>query len=334
VNWELGVVQDDLRESGPTESLIVPILYRPYDPRFTYYTGRSNGFIRRPQRNIARNLLRRDDGNYGLLTTRQTRDKWDVLVTDTIVGHKSLSAYDITSLFPLYIYPTNEEIASGLYTPQDRQANFSRDFVEAIELQLQMKYTGDGRGDLKSTVGPEDVFYYMYAVFHSDAYRDRYAELLKRDFPRVPITDDTELFQRLCEFGERLVSVHLLEVLSVEGPSYPVAGDDLVGRGYPKYVAPGKKPTGEKDPVTAGRVYVNSTQYFDGVPPEIWGSYVGGHQVCKKWLKDRQARTLDFADLRWYQGIVASLMESAGIIDEIEDTIEELGGWPLHGSVN
>ncbi len=68
----------------------------------------------------------------------------------------------------------------------------------------------DGAGDLAQTVGPEDIFHYIYAVFHSPTYRERYAEFLKIDFPRVPLTSNRALFAALAAKGAALVDLHLL----------------------------------------------------------------------------------------------------------------------------
>ena len=49
-----------------------------------------------------------------------------------------------------------------------------------------MRFVDDGSGDLIKTFGPEDVFRCIYAVFHSPAYRERYGQFSRADFPRVP----------------------------------------------------------------------------------------------------------------------------------------------------
>ncbi len=52
--------------------------------------------------------------------------------------------------------------------------------------RLGLAWVADGRGRRDGgTFGPEDVFDYMYAVFHAPEYRERYAEFLKIDFPRA-----------------------------------------------------------------------------------------------------------------------------------------------------
>jgi hypothetical protein len=80
-------------------------------------------------------------------------------------------------------------------------------------------------------------------------------------------------------------------------------------------------------------VWINKTQYFEGVPPEVWNFHIGGYQVCQKWLKDRKGRQLTYDDLTHYQHIVSALSETIGLMAEIDAVIEEHGGWPLDGSV-
>lgn len=160
----------------------------------------------------------------------------------------------------------------------------------------------------------------MYAVFHSPAYRARYAEFLKIDFPRLPLTTDVGLFRALCALGERLVALHLMEAQAAAPPSYPIGGSNLVE--LVRYTEPGQG-------AEQGRVWINAAQYFEGVPPEVWELHIGGYQVCQKWLKDRKGRTLSYDDLDHYQQIVAALGETMRLMDDIDETIEEHGGWPL-----
>ena len=78
--------------------------------------------------------------------------------------------------------------------------------------RLGLRFIPDGKGDLQETFGPEDALHYIYAVFHASAYRERYDQFLRADFPRVPLTDDVELFRALVNLGSDLTAVHLLEV--------------------------------------------------------------------------------------------------------------------------
>ncbi len=105
---------------------------------------------------------------------------------------------------------------------------------------------------------------------------------------------------------------------------YPIPGNNLVEQ--VRYTEPGQG-------AEQGRVWINKTQYFEGVPPEVWEFHIGGYQVCEKWFKDRKGRVLSYDDLQHYQRVVAALAETRQIMEQIDEVIEEHGGWPLPGSV-
>jgi hypothetical protein len=120
----------------------------------------------------------------------------------------------------------------------------------------------------------------------------------------------------LAEKGAVLVALHLLEspLLNSLITRYEVKGEHLVE----------KVSYDEK----TQRISINKTQYFDGVPPEVWNFHIGGYQVCEKWLKDRKGRKLTIDDINHYQKIVVALKETIRLMSEIDKTIEEHGGWP------
>jgi hypothetical protein len=104
------------------------------------------------------------------------------------------------------------------------------------------------------------------------------------------------------------------------GPNYPEQGNNVVEK--IEYLE-------LRDQSGPGRVYINTSQYFDGVPHDVWEFHVGGYQVCQKWLKDRKGRVLSFDDIRHYQRIVAALAETITLMASIDEVIEEYGGWPI-----
>ena len=323
--WKVHQAQDDLKNKGTEESLVEPILYRPFDTRHTYYTGTSNGFISRPLYSVMRHMLPED--NWGLIATRQTRDLWSVLATDSLIAHKAMAAYDRNSIFPLYIYPTEQEIEQGLYPPDHRDPNLSPAFTADMERRLKLQFIPDGKGDLDKNFGPEDVFHYIYAIFHAPAYRQRYDQFLRADFPRVPLTDDTDLFRALVRLGAELTAIHLLKSPNLNGAqfAFPVRGDNIVEKAHPKYYAPGETPTGARAPIKRGRVYISKSnrktgkqgQYFDSIPPDTWASRIGGYQPLDKWLKDRKGRTLTFNDINHYKQIAAALQQTTRLTAQI-----------------
>jgi len=336
-DWKVTLAQEDIRTSGPRRDAIVPLLYRPFDNRLTYYTGRSRGFLCMPRPEVMGHMLSGE--NLALLATRQTRDKWDTFPTRTPVGHKSLSAYDITSLFPLFLSPAateNEKAQGELQGVAAKRANLKSSFIADLEKKVGLSYVISTEGDSEKALNPEDVFNYIYALFHSPTYWRRYAEFLKSDFPRVPLTSDVKQFRVLCGLGAELVALHLLESPMLGKPiaRYPVTGPNIIEKSFPKYFAPGEPEPGKGTPLPAGRVYISKSepqnrakgQYFEGVPPEVWNFHIGGYQVCEKWLKDRRGRILNYDDLEHYRKVVTALSETIRLMAEIDAAIPK---WPI-----
>jgi predicted helicase len=318
--WNIARSRKLIKDTENLQHCINPVLYRPFDKRLIFY---HDSLVWRTVKQVMQHILA--GNNLALIATRQTKDEWHVLATDLIIGHKALAAYDINTLFPLYLYSKN--VKASLFNideptdaPGGRRPNLAPEFVEDFSERLKMTFIADGKGDCVETFGPEDVFDYMYAVFHSPTYRTRYAEFLKIDFPRLPLTSDPELFRSLCALGSELVGLHLMERRAPPVASFPVKGDNIVEA---------VRYTGTGDGADKGRVWINKEQYFENVPEEVWSFHVGGYQVCQKWLKDRKGRTLAYDDLTHYQQIVSALSETIRLMALIDDTIEQHGGWPL-----
>lgn len=78
-----------------------------------------------------------------------------------------------------------------------------------------------------------------------------------------------------------------------------------------------------------GRVWINKIQYFEGISPDIWDFRIGGYRVSQKWLKERKGRQLTYDDLTHYQRVVSALAETIRLMAEIDESIDEHGGWPI-----
>ncbi|MEG4227457.1 N-6 DNA methylase [Microcoleus sp. N9_B2] len=298
-DWQVSLAQDDLRRNNLDDSKIVPILYRPFDKRYTYYTGKTRGFLCMPRFEVMRHMLTGE--NLGMYTCRQiVSESWQhSLVTNNFTDdcYVSNKSRERGYLFPLYLYPDTENEQGNLFT--DRTPNLSQNFLMAI------------REKLGYTPTPEAIFYYAYSVFHSPTYRQRYAEFLKIDFPRLPLTRDNEIFTALAKKGEELVALHLMKSKKINKviTKYPVSGDNAVSEVTYKE--------------SERRVYINKQQYFEGIPTEVWAFKVGGYQVLDKWLKDRKkaSQSLSFDDVLHYQRVVVALKETMQIMAEIDEVI-------------
>ncbi len=304
--WSLSAARQYLRKNEHWEGNIKRCLYRPFDTRYVLYDPR---MVDWPRPRVMGHMLAE---NLCLLANRQSKEPFAVLCAANLTERKIAAVYDASTSFPLYLYPQGDNLLDA--AEEGRRPNLSPEFVNELSEKLGLSFMPDGRGDLSETFGPEDVFHYAYAMFHSPAYRERYAEFLKRDFPRLPLTSDRTLFAALAEKGAELTSLHLMTSLSLDRfmTRFPEGGDNVVEK--VRYDAANQ------------RVHINNAQYFEGAPEETWGFRVGGYQVLDKWLKDRKGRSLSAADVRHYQRVVVALTETRRIMREIDETIP---GWPL-----
>jgi hypothetical protein len=203
-DWQVKQAQQDLWDSGPDQTRIVPILYRPFDRRFTYYTGKSRGFLCMPRADVMQHMLKE---NTGLVTVRQ--------VAEGQFNH---------CLIYLYLFPSSKKSHS-------RHPNINPGLLKRL---------GELPG-FSPPPAPEHILYYIYAVLFSNRYRETYAEGLKIDFPRIPFTSSRQHFDSMVDLGEKLAAVHLMKPgeLNHTLARFEVSGDNTVKRIY--YDPPGEQ---------------------------------------------------------------------------------------------
>lgn len=304
---------------------IVQALYRPFDYRSLFYNdtlvwGRSYPTMKH---------LIEVPNNVSLVTTKVTKDRWEVNCTTRITAHKAVSAYDTSSIFPLFLAAdgVGRQATSNFHPVLPRRVMALTDLAwdESVE-----------RGDLDKSFGPRDLFDYIYAVLHSPAYRSRYADHLKSDFARIPLPGSRAVFQALVPIGSDLVATHLLD------PDYRFGPEDLLMLADPNSVrlaGSGEKRVAHAPTFDAklGRVMINPTRWFETVPEVAWNFYIGGYQPAQKWLKDRAAkggkkanpgRVLNDEDILHYRRIIIALTHTAELIPNIDTVIDKHGGWP------
>lgn len=309
-DWKIERAQKDVRDSGCNGNCILPISYRPFEQRFTYYTGKSSGIICRPRREVMNHLL--SGPNVALCFLRRSREKIcsGFFVARGLIDKTILSSADNANVAPLFLYSSMD----GLCLSQTKSVNYSPQSLRSIADVLCI--VGDSSDGLPQGLTPEDIFHYAYAVFHSPGYRNRYAEFLKIDFPRLPLTGNLELFRSLARLGGELVSLHLLESPKLDQPLTTYTGPATPGVEKVSYA---------RDTVWLDKA---QTRGFCGVPEAVWNFHIGGYQVCQKWLKDRRGRVLSDDDIAHYHKIVVALNETIRLMQEIDEVIATHGGWP------
>jgi predicted helicase len=290
-SWQLKKARKILQTDKNWAEKICLSAYRILDNRYCYL---SESVMDRPRPELIQHALK---ANLMLVTSRQGQavgeGEWQVIYVTQYPVDTNVFRRGANQVFPLYLYPDENS------TTKERISNLSDEFLKDITNKLGYTPT------------PEAIFYYIYAIFHSPTYRTRYAEFLKIDFPRVPLTSDDQLFHKLGEYGEELVALHLMKSPKLDQRLTQIndkGGEFVVDAGHPKY--------------SDGEVIINKKgDRFTGVPESVWEFYVGGYQVCHKWLKDRKGRQLSPEDLNHYQKIIVALSETMQIMNAIDAAI-------------
>lgn len=275
--------------------------FRPFEKRWIMYHDK---IIARQNKRVLHNF---DQPNIGLVAVRQLAalpfdHAW---VTNDLCDQHYISTRTKEGgvVFPLYHFPTEEEAAIGI----NKEANLAPAFVKALTDAIGTEAT------------PEEIFGYIYGILHAPTYRTRYAEFLKRDFPRIPLPRDLFTFKDLAAYGDRLVALHLLEdpTLTNTGIGFPDAGNNTVDK-----MRADKRFGG-------GRVRLNDAQSFTNVPADVWEYRVGGYQPAAKWLDDRAGRKLSDADITHYQRMLAAIRETLFLLPAIDAIFARVPHAPL-----
>lgn len=308
-HWSIASAQEDLVKSGLNEKNIVPIEYRPFDTRFTYYTGKSGGFQSRPMKEVMQHMLKE---NIAILVKRQgKRDPYSYVFLSNKLTESCVfeSAFANNTVCPLFTY-------EGL----EKKSNLNQNFCTKMNNEVE-----DHRNDFT-------IFDYIYGVLYLPYYRKKYAEQLKTDFPRIPLPSQAlsagllpdfqknltpdQVFDTLSNLGKELRELHLLTHPIFEDTSkwnVKIGGQKVENTEDWKVTLVKYNPTEQ-------RIYVNKGQYFEGIEPEVWNYYIGGYQVLDKWLKDRKKadRCLSSDDLIHYCKIIVSLRETIRLVQSFQ----------------
>ena len=281
-DWKVDLARKDIGQQVD-ENKLVQIDYRPFDKRWTHYTGNSKGFHCRPRDNVMRNYLH--GNNIGMMVCRQqkTDSSFSAFIHDGIVesGYVSNRTSEIGYSFPLYVF----------FEDGSKQANF-----DPVTLKSLMS-------NISADFKKEDVFNYIYAVLWSPGYREKYSQRLKRDFPRIPPPKNNRAFQSVKELGAKLVNLHLgrKSIKAQQDITFPMSGDNIV----------------RKVEFGTNQIWLNEDQYFGNVSTEMWNLCIGAYRPAEKWLKDRRGMLLSNQDIEHYQDFLPILHDTTEITGKL-----------------
>lgn len=280
ISWTRALLSDYERGKplSMDEGQIVPSIYRPFGKEWLYFGRRLNEMVYQmprlfpdpesPNRVIA-------------MSSPGARGSVSALMTDCI---PSLHAADMSGsqCFPLYIFEGADAGSDDLFVGKTQVAR--RDGISTQGLRhFQAAYPDE-------TISKEDIFYYTYGLLHSEEYRDRYADNLTKELPRIPCVKKAEDFRSFAQAGRDLAKLHV-GYESVE--PYPVTFKQGDRRTWvyddaeaffrvTKMQYAGKRPNLDKSSV----VY-NANITMQDIPLDAY-EYVVNGKPALEWVRERQ----------------------------------------------
>ena len=153
-----------------------------------------------------------------------------------------------------------------------------RDHYQSEDMDARHKIGHEGGRRHKREITKDAVFHYVYAVLHDTRYREKYAQNLKREFPRIPFYEDFWLWE---DWGEKLMALHL-GYKSVE--PWPLERIDVADKRAREAGVPPKAIL--RADKSNGNIRLDTETQLTGVPPEAW-NYRLGNRSALDWILDQ-----------------------------------------------
>lgn len=294
-----------------SEQFVVSAVYRPFAGMYLYFDRSciwSAGQMPR--------FFPGSDAKNAVITTtgRGATKAFSAFIVDRIPDREMISK---GQCFPLYLYGEPDLDAS--LEPQVRL--FEADAEESPWVRREA-ITDIGLAHFSSaypdeSISKEDLFYYVYGILHSVDYRERYADNLTKELPRIPRVKSAADFRSFSRAGRDLAHLHL-NYETVD--KYPLAIDSKGKLTDADYRVEKMKFAKKKDPDTGKSINDRSTVIYNGkitlsgIPDEAWDYVVNG-KAALDWVMERQAVRVD---------------KDSGIVNDANDWAIETMGNPKY----
>ncbi len=308
ISWTRELKQDLSRHTyRPYESSgFRKSLYRPFTKKWMFFDRYFNNCVYQ----IPKIFPEQDSKNLVICLTLSGTKGFSLIVSDIT---PDLHLIGDAQCFPLYLYDT-KEIKEDFFA-QDCNSGYQRKdaITDHALAHFQSSYSD-------VNVSKEDIFYYTYGLLHSEDYRERYADNLIKQLPRIPRMKTYDDFATFSKAGRDLAALHLnyetVELNTQATFNGSLKGLKITGQGvtggddadfYVTKIKFAKK--GDKS-----RVIYNGKITIENIPEEAYDYVVNGKPALE-WVMERQAVTTD---------------KKSGIINDANDWATEAMGNPRY----
>jgi predicted helicase len=278
-NLKLDLLRNRRLDINPSQ--ISTSLYRPFTKMWLYYDRRLNERVYQMPKIFPISESRE---NIMITTTANGASQFSTYIVTCVIDLNSMSAG--AQCLPLYLYDVTDEEDNvtgsqqpelGLDTPIEAARTGRRDAItdEALN-HFQSVYSGE-------EISREDIFYYIYGLFHSEDYRQRYADNLTKELPRIPRVKSSEDFWAFSRAGRELAELHInYESVDMFPAKVDISGSPVSYRVEKmKFGGRGK----QKDQTT---IIYNNQITVSEIPVEAYDYVVNGKSAID-WVMEWQA---------------------------------------------
>ena len=252
-----------------SEANRIQSLYRPFTIKHHFANFIMNDVLTRNHYEMFGTDLKRE--NAIIFIKGPAAEKFSTLATDKTIDYKcGFTGNGGTFCLPLYLYTEDGERVSNITEWGLRRINehYRKEFGERFE-----EVVGG------ESVTAEDVFAYTYAVLHDPVYRHDYAVDLLREFPRLPLYHDWDVWVKM---GRELLELHIgfedVEPYALERVDRPRSGEGAVA---PRVML--RANAGDKE---RGEIHIDSETVLRDVPADAW-RYKLGNRSALEWVLDQ-----------------------------------------------
>ncbi|WP_269791006.1 type ISP restriction/modification enzyme [Stenotrophomonas sp. Iso1] len=310
ISWTRALKQDLGKDRSYVfeAECIVPSLYRPFTRQWLYFNRRFNEMVYQMPRIFPD---ARADNVVICVPSSGGTVSFSTFIFNLVPGLKTMGDGG-TQCFSLYLYDeTAQRSDDGLFAGQSSNAPRRRDAITDAGLaHFSSAYPGE-------TISKEDLFYYIYGLLHSPDYRERYADNLNKELPRIPRVRTAADFRHFSQAGRDLAALHLNYEAA---DAYPLTIDTKDKLTDADYRVEKMKFAKVKDPATGKSVNDRSTVVYNtkitlrDIPEAAWGYIVNG-KAALDWVMERQAVRVD---------------KDSGIVNDANDWATETMGNPKY----
>ncbi len=291
-------------EAKFTTSAIRNSLYRPFNHRFLYFDS----------------IMTHRQGMFPTIFPIPSIETENIVICVAGIGNRLGFGCLATNAIPNLDLAFEKAQCFPYYTYSEDGSNRRENITDWVLAQFQDKY--------HSNINKRDIFHYVYAMLHHPTYRERYAENLKRDLPRIPLLSGQSQFEICVRIGKQLMELHLKYEEAQEYPLTWVENKDVPINWRVEKM----KLTPPKD-----ALIVNEWLTLAKIPQECF-QYRLGNRSALEWVIDQYQVSIDARsgivsdpnredEEQYIVGLVARVVtvsvETVKLVEELAQTVTQ-----------